>query len=141
MLIYSVMFCAIIVTVLLCSTCRNNQFYIKKGKNTLKENHRLVSILPSLSKIYEIIMFAQMTRFFETIFSKYQRGFRKRFQQCLKDGKNLLIKARSFDEALDSVDQNLLIVKLNAYHCVKSVRIRSCSGRYFPAFGLKTDLL
>ena len=24
-------------------------------------------------------------------------------------------------------------------HCVKSVRIRSCSGPYFPAFGLNTD--
>ena len=24
------------------------------------------------------------------------------------------------------------------YHCVKSVRIRSCSGPYFPAFGLNT---
>ena len=24
-------------------------------------------------------------------------------------------------------------------HCVKSVHIRSCSGPYFPAFGLKTD--
>ena len=26
-----------------------------------------------------------------------------------------------------------------AFHCMKSVCIRSFSGRYFPAFGLNTD--
>ena len=29
----------------------------------------------------------------------------------------------------------------NVYHCVKSVRIRSYSGPYFPAFGLNTEYL
>ena len=40
----------------------------KKGKRTLKENYRPVTILPNLSKIYEKIMFTQMTKFFENIF-------------------------------------------------------------------------
>ena len=40
----------------------------KKGKRNLKENYRPVTILPNLSKIYEKIMFTQMTKFFENIF-------------------------------------------------------------------------
>ena len=44
----------------------------KKGK---KENYRPVSILPVLSKIFERIMFIQMSAFFEDIFNKQQCGF------------------------------------------------------------------
>ena len=51
----------------------------KKGKRILKENYRPVSILPNLSKLYEKIMFTHITKFFETIFSRYQCGFRKGF--------------------------------------------------------------
>ena len=29
--------------------------------------------------------------------------------------------------------------KFSIFHCVKSVRIRSCSGPYFSAFGLNTE--
>ena len=35
--------------------------------------------------------------------------------------------------------RSLKIVYLNNLHCLKSVRIRSYSGLYFPAFGLNTD--
>ena len=34
--------------------------------------------------------------------------------------------------------QKILITP--AYHCVNSVQIRSFSGRYFPAFGLNTEI-
>ena len=49
----------------------------KKGKKDKKENYRPVSILPVLSKIFERIMFIQMSTFFEDIFNKQQCGFRK----------------------------------------------------------------
>ena len=57
----------------------------KKGRKDAKQNYTSVSILPTLSKIYERSMFKQMFSFFEVIFSKHQRGFRKSFsiQQCL----------------------------------------------------------
>ena len=57
----------------------------KKGPKTSKDNFRPVSILPNISKIYERVMFKQMSEFFEPILSKYQCGFRKGFsdQQCL----------------------------------------------------------
>ena len=43
------------------------------------ENYRTVSILFSLSQIYAKNMFGQMTKFFETNFSRYECGFRKGF--------------------------------------------------------------
>ena len=42
----------------------------KKGKKDKKENYRPVSILPVLSKIFERIMFIQMSAFSEDIFLK-----------------------------------------------------------------------
>ena len=57
----------------------------KKGPKTSKDNFRPVSILPNISKIYERVIFKQMSEFFEPILSKYQCGFRKGFsaQHCL----------------------------------------------------------
>ena len=52
----------------------------KKGSRTDKENHRPISILPNIQKIYERCLFKQLTNYFEDYFSKkYQRGFRKGF--------------------------------------------------------------
>ena len=48
----------------------------KKGKKDIKGNYRPVSILPNLSKVFEKLMFKQMSQFFQNIFSKYQCGFR-----------------------------------------------------------------
>ena len=49
----------------------------KKGRKDMKENFRPVSILPTLSKNFEKCMFAQMSTFFDNIFSNQQCGFRK----------------------------------------------------------------
>ena len=50
-----------------------------------KRLNRPVSILSNISKIYERIMFKQMSEYFEPILSKFQGGFRKGFsaQHCL----------------------------------------------------------
>ena len=50
----------------------------KKGRKDMKENFRPVSILPTLSKIFEKCMFAQLSIFFDNIFSNQQCGFQKR---------------------------------------------------------------
>ena len=57
----------------------------KKGRKDIKENFRPVSILPTLSKTFEKCISAQMSTFFDNIFSKQQRGFRKGYstQHCL----------------------------------------------------------
>ena len=56
----------------------------KKGTKTSKDNYRLVSILSNISKIYDRIMFKQISGYFETILSKFRCGFRKGFsaQRC-----------------------------------------------------------
>ena len=43
----------------------------------MKENFRPVSILPTLSKVFEKRKFAKLSTFFDNIFSNQQCGFRK----------------------------------------------------------------
>ena len=57
----------------------------KADSKNKKENYRPVSILSNLSKTYERYMYTQMDKYFDSILSKYQFGFRKGYsaQQCL----------------------------------------------------------
>ena len=57
----------------------------KKIERLLKVNYRPVSILPTLSKVYEKNLYPQMYVYFNSIFSKYLCGFRKGHstQHCL----------------------------------------------------------
>ena len=100
----------------------------KKGKKDVKGNYRPVSILPNLSKVFEKLMFKQMSQFFQNIFSKYQCGFRKGFsiQHCLlamlEKWKSSIDNGTMFgalltdlSKAFDYLDHELLIAKLNAY--------------------------
>ena len=99
----------------------------KKGKKDKKENHRPVSILPVLLKMFERIMFIQMSNFFEDIFNKQQCGFRQGYntQQCLKmmekwkrsvdGGKVFDVLLTDLSKAFDCLDHELLVAKLNAY--------------------------
>ena len=94
----------------------------------MKEKYRPVSIPPNLSKIFEKLMFKEMSQFFDKIFSKYQCGFRKGFstQQCLlamlekwkrsiDNGKSFEALLADLSKAFDCLDHELLIAKLNAY--------------------------
>ena len=88
---------------------------------------RPVSILPVISKIYERLMYDQMYKYFDEIYSKFQCSFHKRFstQNCLKHDRNLETIFRSrghcwatltyFSKAFDCIRHELLIVKLQAY--------------------------
>ena len=49
----------------------------KKGMKELEEDYRSVRILPTLSKMFERIMFVQISASFDNVFSKYKCGFRK----------------------------------------------------------------
>ena len=102
----------------------------KKCKKSLKENHGTVSILSLLSKVFARSMFNQMPSFFDEIFSKYQYGFRKGFstQQCLlallEKWKSSIDRSKVFgalltnlSKALDCLNHDLLIAKLNACAC------------------------
>ena len=57
----------------------------KTLERILKTNYGAISILPTLSKIYEKIFYQQIYEYFGNIFSKYLDGFRKGHstQHCL----------------------------------------------------------
>ena len=58
--------------------------YKKKSKLS-RENYRPISILANFSKVYERCLYDQISKYFETRFSKFQCGFRKGYsaQHCL----------------------------------------------------------
>ena len=62
-----------------------NVTVFKKDNRNQKDNYRLVSILPIISKIFEKLVCRQLSNHFDNIFSKFQCGFRKGFsaQHCL----------------------------------------------------------
>ena len=47
----------------------------KKDDKTDKTNYRPISILPNLSKVYERLMYNQISPYFDSVFSKFQCGF------------------------------------------------------------------
>ena len=100
----------------------------KKGRKDNKENYRPVSILPTLSKIFERTLFEQISGSFDNFLSEKECGFRKGYstQYCLV---NLLEKWKSsvdkgktfgalltdYSKTFDCLDHELLTAKLNAY--------------------------
>ena len=57
----------------------------KHGSRNLRDNYRPISILPNIPKIFEKLVYKQLSNHFDNIFSKFQCGFRKGFgeQYCL----------------------------------------------------------
>ncbi len=108
--------------------CANVSPLHKKDDNTNKENYRPISILPSLSKIFERIMFQQMTSYVSNLLSPYLCGFRKGYNAQhallrLKNNLNICLDKREkiglfmmdLSKAFDCIPHELLIAKLSAY--------------------------
>ena len=64
----------------------------KKDDNTNKENYKPISILPTISKIFERLMFQQITSYVSRVLSPYLCGVRKGYnaQHALLRLKNKL---------------------------------------------------
>ena len=105
----------------------------KKDSNTDKTNYRPISILPSISKVFERLMFRQITYYVDTIISPYLCGFRKGYspQHALLRLKDILNKSLDNNEmvglfmmdlskAFDCIPHDLLIAKIHAYGFDKS---------------------
>ena len=100
----------------------------KKAERLRKINDRPVSILPTFSKVYEKLLYQQIYKYFNGIFSKYLCGFRKDHstQHCLlfmlesiknAPNKGLCtgILLTDLSKALDCITHDLLLAKLHVY--------------------------
>ena len=102
----------------------------RKGTTHDMNNYRSISILPAVSKVFEKILAEQLCLFFSInmLFDSNQHGFRSRhscetalheiISNCLSnlDKKHLnLLLFIDFQKAFDSVDSELLVVKLLNY--------------------------
>ena len=99
----------------------------KKGSSTDKENYRPISILSNISKIYERIVFDQVSKYFKDLFSKHQCGFRKgysaqhcllamleKWKICADNGGVFGAILTDLSKAFDCLPHDLIIAKLNA---------------------------
>ena len=100
----------------------------KKDERTSKENYRPVSILPSISKIFERNMYDQIYNYINKYLSHYLCGFRKSYntQHCLiamlEKWRKALDKHKlagalltDLSKAFDCLNHELLIAKLAVY--------------------------
>ena len=100
----------------------------KKDGPQKSKNYRPVSVLPVVSKVFEKPLHKQMSLHAEEYLSSYLCGYRKRFstQQALlsllERWKNVLDKKGYggalliyLSKAFDTLNHDLVIVKLNAY--------------------------
>ena len=100
----------------------------KSGNRADKSNYRPVSLLPTMSKIYERLLFHQIDKYINPKLSKYLCGFRKDFSAqhsliLLLEKCKLSLDKKGFcgalltdlSKAFDCLDFDLFIAKLNAY--------------------------
>ena len=100
----------------------------KKGERDCKSNYKTVSILCNVSKIFERIVFRQISNYMDSFFSKCQCRFRKEYstQQCLlsmtekwklavDNGKAFGLLLTDLSKAFDCHSHELLLAKLHAY--------------------------
>ena len=100
----------------------------KKSDPDDKVNYRPISILPSLSKIYEKVIYKQLNSFFETKLSALLCGFRSKYstqhalsnllfdwQSCLDKSGVVGTILMDLSKAFDCLPHDLLLAKMHAY--------------------------
>ena len=102
----------------------------KKGSKNLIENYRPISLLPSISKIFERVIFDQLSNHFSSnkYFYDRQYGFRKshsteyatlefinKIISYMDSGNTPIAMYLDLSKAFDTIDHNILLHKLNYY--------------------------
>ena len=103
---------------------------LKRGDETIFDNYRPISILPSISKVFERIIFNQIHNYFHVNNLHFcsQYGFRKehstelavlelidRITQLLDKGTTPINVYFDLSKAFDTLDHNILLHKLKYY--------------------------
>ena len=103
------------------------KFYtiFKKDDNTDKQNYRPISILPSISKVFERLLFQQITSFVSEKISPYLCGFSKGFSTqhallrlmeklntSLDKKQKVGLFMMDLSKAFDCISHDLLLAKL-----------------------------
>ena len=101
---------------------------LKKGDMHDKANYRPISLLPSVSKIFEKIIVTQIAPLLDQIFSKFLCGYRRghstqhallkmlmKWQACLANKSKVGAILMDLSKAFDCLSHELLIAKLKAY--------------------------
>ena len=105
----------------------------KKGEPTNKENYRPVSVLPLLSKVFERLLYDQLSAYLEKYLNTLLCGFRKahstqhalfKFLQAWQEelDKSGLVGTILIDlsKAYDCLQHHLLVAKFEAYDVDKT---------------------
>ena len=109
----------------------------KKDSETDKANYRPISILSTVSKVFERILYDQLEKFFCDKLSKFLCGFRKDYstqhallhllqnwQKCLDTSGLVGTILMDLSKAYDCLSHELVIAKLEAYGLsIKSLRL------------------
>ena len=97
----------------------------EKNEKFNKRNYRLVSILTNISKIYEKLLYNQLSKYFDSLLATNQCGFQKgfssqycllvmleKFKEAIDRGNQLRALLTDVSKAFDCIDHKLLIAKL-----------------------------
>ena len=109
----------------------------KKDDSFEKENYRAISLLPSLSKVYEKLIYQQLSTFFENKSSPLLCGFRSRYStqhallnlinkwhSCLDNSEVVGTILMDLSKAFDCLPHELILAKLHAYGVdIKSLKL------------------
>ena len=102
--------------------------FFKKGDATDKTNYRRISTLSNFSKVFEKMIYAQISSFMEPKLSKYLAGFRAKhntqhalpkmieiWRAMLSKGSKVGVNIMDLSKAFKTLNHNLLLCKLKAY--------------------------
>ena len=107
-----------------------NKPFFKKGENTCFTNYRPISLLPAISKIFQRVIYNQLTKHFQNnkLFFSSQYGFRKehctelacieivdRIIMSLDENETPININLDLSKDFDTLDHNILLSKLRYY--------------------------